>query len=261
VLPWTGGAVAERAECVLAANPGPMTLDGTNTWLLSAPGAQRAVVLDPGPDEPAHLDAVLAAAEARRVRIGLVLLSHGHADHSAAARAFAARVGAPLRAADPAWCAGGEPLADGERLDLDGLALDVLRTPGHTADSVCLVSGDALLSGDTVLGRGTSVVAHPDGQLGQYLDSLRRLEVVARERSLTRVWPGHGPGLPDPAGVLAGYLRHRADRLAQVEAALRAGARTAQDVVEAVYGGVDRALWPAAERSVRAQLEYLGRGN
>jgi glyoxylase-like metal-dependent hydrolase (beta-lactamase superfamily II) len=152
---------------------------------------------------------------------------------------------------------GGEPLADGERIDVDGLALDVLLTPGHTADSACFLSGGALLAGDTVLGRGTSVVAHPDGRLGDYLASLRRLAAVARERSLTAVWPGHGPVLEDPANVLAGYLRHRQARLAQVEAALRDGARTARDVVERVYADVDRAVWPAAELSVEAQLEYL----
>jgi glyoxylase-like metal-dependent hydrolase (beta-lactamase superfamily II) len=258
-MPWTGGAAAERAQCVLAPNPGPMTLDGTNTWLLSAPGAGTAVVVDPGPGDPAHLDAVLAAAAGRGARIGLVLLTHAHADHSQAARWLADRAGAPLRAADPAWCLRADPLADGEVLDVDGLLLEVLRTPGHTADSVCLVSGDALLSGDTVLGRGTSVVAHPDGRLGDYLDSLGRLEALARERSLTRVWPGHGPLLDDPGGVLAGYRQHRAARLAQVEAALSAGARSPQDVVEAVYAGVDRSLWPAAELSVRAQLEYLRR--
>jgi glyoxylase-like metal-dependent hydrolase (beta-lactamase superfamily II) len=212
------------------------------------------VVVDPGPDDPAHLDAVLAA---RGVRIALVLLTHAHADHSAAARGLAARLGVPLRAADPAWCSGADPLADGERLDVDGLVLDVLLTPGHTADSACLVSGDALLSGDTVLGRGTSVVAHPDGRLGDYLASLRRLEALARERRLAHVWPGHGPVLGDPAAVLGGYLRHREARLAQVEAAVAAGARTARDVVEAVYADVDRSLWPAAQRSVEAQLEYL----
>jgi glyoxylase-like metal-dependent hydrolase (beta-lactamase superfamily II) len=222
---WTGGSVAPWAECVLAGNPGPMTLDGTNSWLLSATGAGQAVVVDPGPADPAHLDALIAAAR--------------------------------VRAAGPAWCRGAPPLRDGEVLDAGGLRLEVLLTPGHTADSACFVTGEVLLSGDTVLGRGTSVVAHPDGRLADYLDSLRRLDRLATERRLTQIWPGHGPVLADPVGVLRGYLEHRLARLAQVASALEAGAQDAADVVRLVYADLAAPLRPAAELSVRAQLEYL----
>jgi glyoxylase-like metal-dependent hydrolase (beta-lactamase superfamily II) len=135
----------------------------------------------------------------------------------------------------------------------------VLATPGHTADSVCLLvpADAALLTGDTVLGRGTSVVAHPDGRLGAYLESLRRLRDVARERRLRTVLPGHGPVLTDPVAVLDGYLAHRAERLAQVRAALASGARTPSEVVAAVYADLDPALRHAAELSARAQLDHL----
>jgi glyoxylase-like metal-dependent hydrolase (beta-lactamase superfamily II) len=115
-----------------------------------------------------------------------------------------------------------------------------------------------LLTGDTVLGRGTTVVAHPDGRLADYLDSLRRLEELIGVRGLTDLLPGHGPAQADPLSVVRGYLRHRAERLEQVRTAVAAGARTAREVVEVVYADVPREVWPAAELSVRAQLEHLG---
>jgi glyoxylase-like metal-dependent hydrolase (beta-lactamase superfamily II) len=257
---WTGGDVAPWARCVLAPNPSPMTLEGTNTWVLSRPGAGRAVVIDPGPDDEAHLRAVLAAVEARGARAATVLLTHGHPDHSEGARRFAELSGAGVRALDPAHRLGDEGLVGGDVVDVDGLRLDVVATPGHTTDSLTFVApdGGAVLTGDTVLGRGTTVVAHPDGRLGEYLDSLRRLRDLAAADGLTSVLPGHGPVLPRPVEVLEYYLRHREARLEQVRAAVAGGARTAPEVVEVVYADVERVLWPAAELSVRAQLAYLG---
>ena len=257
---WSGGPAGERAGCVLAPNPGPMTLDGTNTWLLAEPGSRVAVVVDPGPDDPSHLRAVLAAVNAQGRRVGLVLLTHGHPDHAAGARRFAELTGVGVRALDPAHRLGGEGLADGDVLDVGGLLIQVVGTPGHTADSLSfLVAGDgSLLTGDTVLGRGTTVVAYPDGRLADYLDSLERLAALAAGGRVRRVLPGHGPVLDDPAGVLRGYLAHRRQRLDQVAAAVAAGDRTPQAVVASVYADVDRSLWPAAELSVRAQLDYLG---
>ena len=149
-------------------------------------------------------------------------------------------------------------------IELGGLEIRVVGTPGHTSDSLSfLLAGDGgLLTGDTVLGRGSTVIAYPDGRLADYLESLHRLaDLVGTGGSasaVTAVLPGHGPVLPDPADAIEGYLRHRGERLAQVAAAVSAGASTPAAVVEVVYAEVDRALWPMAELSVRAQLDYLG---
>jgi len=247
--------VTELAGVVLADNPSPMTLDGTNTWLLRDDPARRsAVVIDPGPADEAHLQAVLAAAGS----VPLILLTHGHPDHSAGARRFAELTGAPVYALDPAHRYGGEGLAEGAVLDGAGVRIEVWRTPGHTADSLCflLPAGDtrAVLTGDTILGRGTTVVAHPDGVLADYLASLRRLAGLAG----VTVLPGHGPELPDAGAAASYYLAHREQRLDQVRVVLaELPAASPGQVVERVYAEVDRALWPAAELSVRAQLAYL----
>jgi len=242
-------------RCVLAPNPGPMTLDGTNTWVLGGADGSRSIVVDPGPLLERHLDAVACAAG----DVAVVLLTHGHVDHSEGARAFAKRVGCGVRALDPAHRLGSEGLADGDVVAVDGLVVRVVGTPGHTADSVSFVvpSDAAVLTGDTILGRGTSVVAHPDGELGAYLDSLRRLRELADSAQVQQIWPGHGPVINDPLRAIDAYLAHRAERLEQVRAALQAGARTARDVVARVYADVDPVLWPAAEQSVAAQLAYL----
>ncbi|WP_156755019.1 MBL fold metallo-hydrolase [Actinokineospora pegani] len=246
--------VTPFAAVVLEDNPGPMTLDGTNTWLLRAPGAEGSVVVDPGYEDIPHLTRVVEAAG----RVDAVLITHHHADHVEGAAWLAARTGAPVRAFDTALCAGEGPLVDGEVVTAGGLELEVLHTPGHTADSICLtVAHDgvlAVLTGDTVLGRGTTVIIPPDGELGQYLDSLRRLERLSGV-----VLPGHGPDLPDVSLVSREYLAHREQRLAQVQAALDVlGAdASARAVVEVVYADVDQSLWGAAELSVVAQVEYL----
>jgi len=252
---WTGGAVGVRGVCVLAPNPGPMTLDGTNTWVLREPGATRSVVIDPGPLDPGHLDRVAESAG----QVAAVLLTHGHLDHSEAAREFAERMRCGVRALDPRHRYGAEGLGDGDVVEVDGLEIRVVATPGHTSDSLSflLPGDDALLTGDTVLGRGTTVVAHPDGELGAYLSSLRRLRDLVDAREAQAIWPGHGPVLAEAHRVLDSYLAHREQRLEQVRDAVAHGAVEAADVVRVVYADVDRDLWPAAELSVRAQLAYL----
>jgi glyoxylase-like metal-dependent hydrolase (beta-lactamase superfamily II) len=245
--------VSPYASVLLARNPSPMTLDGTNTWLLRAPGSQSCLVVDPGPEDPEHLRAVVAAAG----EVTEILLTHGHLDHSAGAAALRALTRAPVRALDPAQRLGGEGLGEGDVVAAAGVEMRVLATPGHTADSLCFAVGDAVLTGDTVLGRGTTVVAHPDGRLADYLDSLRRLHDLGTRTVL----PGHGPELPDLAAITSAYLAHREERLDQIRAALdQLGPdAAAMDVVRVVYADVDPVLWPAAEQSVRAQLEYLRR--
>lgn len=256
-MSWAGGRFGEVAECLLAPNPGIMTLDGTNTWILRGQDAAASVVVDPGPLDERHL----AALEVAAGPVATVLLTHGHLDHSEAAKEFGTRVGAPVRALDPQHRLGGEGLAEGDVVAVGDLELRVVATPGHTSDSLsfALPSEGAVLTGDTVLGRGTTVVAHPDGKLGAYLDSLQRLRDLAEAQDLRTVWPGHGPVIDDALAVLDHYLAHRRDRLEQVREALRAlgDDASARAVVEHVYVDVDPVLWGAAELSVRAQLDHL----
>jgi glyoxylase-like metal-dependent hydrolase (beta-lactamase superfamily II) len=252
------GMGTERAWCVLAPNPSPMTLDGTNTWVIAEPGSSSALVVDPGPGDEDHLQRVLDVASATGRRVTRIVLTHGHLDHSAGAARFAELTGAPVGALDPAFRLGSEGFAAGDVLDAGGCELRVVATPGHTADSLSLLlaADGGLLTGDTVLGRGTTVIA-ADGSLGDYLRTLDELRSLADDAGLRALLPGHGPLLSDPARVLDYYIAHRKERLGQVRAAVAAGARTPAEVVAVVYADVDRSLWPAAEQSVRASLDYL----
>ncbi|MEU5595567.1 MBL fold metallo-hydrolase [Streptomyces sp. NPDC020298] len=253
------GPATERAVNVLAPNASAMTLDGTNTWIVSEPGSELAAVVDPGPLDDGHLRAVVDAAEKAGKRVALTLLTHGHPDHAEGAGRFAELTNTRVRALDPALRLGDEGLAAGDVITVGDLELRVVPTPGHTADSLCfhLPADRAVLTGDTILGRGTTVVAHPDGRLGDYLDSLRRLRSLTVDDGVHTVLPGHGPVLEDAQGAVEFYLAHRAHRLAQVETAVEDGYSTPGQVVAHVYADVDRTLWPAAELSVRAQLDYL----
>lgn len=243
--------VSPLATVLLQNNPSTMTLDGTNTWILQAPGASGRVVVDPGHALDDHVDTLASLPD-----VELVLLTHWHPDHTEAADVVAERLGAPVRAFDPQLCRGAGPIGHGEVLRAAGLALEVLHTPGHTDDSVVLRlhHGERthVLTGDTVLGRGTTVLT----DLGAYLDSLRTLRALP-EGALGL--PGHGPELADLAHTAGEYLRHREQRLDQVRQALRRLGEdaTPRQVVELVYADVDPALWAPAEESVRAQLEYL----
>jgi glyoxylase-like metal-dependent hydrolase (beta-lactamase superfamily II) len=239
--------VTASASVMLAPNPSPMTLEGTNTWMLRGEDAQGYVVIDAGPPTEAHLARVAAVGP-----IELILLTHGHPDHSGGSERLAELTGAPVLALDRKF---GQPLAAGDSFNQCGVRLEVIATPGHSADSLSfyLPDDNAVLTGDTILGRGTTVVAWPDGQLGPYLESLKAL----REYGDAAVLPGHGPELPSAGRVAEEYLDHRAERLAQVSNAVADGARTPREVVEIVYVDVPEVLWPAAELSVHAQLDYL----
>lgn len=253
------GPATTRTVNVLAPNASAMTLDGTNTWIVAEPDSDLAVVIDPGPLDDVHLRAVVDTVERAGRRVGLTLLTHGHPDHAEGAARFAGLTRTKVRALDVALRLGDEGLTAGDVITTGGLELRVVPTPGHTADSLSfhLPADRAVLTGDTILGRGTTLVAHPDGRLGDYLDTLRRLRSLTVDDGVHTVLPGHGPVLEDAQGAVEFYLAHRAHRLAQVETAVEAGHRTAAEVVAAVYADVDRSLWPAAELSVRAQLEYL----
>ncbi|MFD7021339.1 MBL fold metallo-hydrolase [Promicromonospora sukumoe] len=261
-----------------------MTLDGTRSYVLRAPGAAGRVVVDPGPDLAPHLSALADAGA-----VDLVLVTHRHADHTGGLARFRELTGAPSRGISAEFCAGpggvgvadgsgagAGPLADGEVLEVAGLRIEVLHTPGHTADSACFVvsvpgdpaSGAVVLTGDTVLGRGTTVLAEPDGSLRDYLASLDRLSALGLPDPVPGL-PGHGPVLPDLRAAVHAYREHRTQRLDQVRAALTAlgvklpdgEAPLPDDVLDtvtgAVYSDVDASVLPAARSSVRAQLEYL----
>ena len=256
--PWAGGVVSDRSTVLLCPNPGPMTLDGTNTWVLHSTSTDEVIVIDPGPLDETHLERVATHVEELGARVALTLVTHGHFDHDEGVPHFLDRTGSPVRGAGR-----GEAFTDGERITLGDIDLRVLVTPGHTKDSVSFAWEDErlLLTGDTVLGRGTSIVAYPDGNLGSYLDSLDAMYAAASEGGLMLA-PGHGPTAPEAAAVIDFYRKHRAERLDQVRAALADGASDADDVaqaiVEHVYADVPKAVWPAAKATVQAQLEYLG---
>lgn len=253
---WSGGPITPLATCVLAPNPSPWTLDGTNTWIL---GDGDVVVVDPGPADASHADHIRRILRERDLRVTSVVLTHGHLDHSEGARTFAESVGAGVRALDPAHRLGSEGLTDGDVLAVGDVEIRIVGTPGHTRDSVSMVMAQdgCLVTGDTVLGRGTSLVAWPDGTLGDYLASLQLLREAVAKDGLTTVLPGHGPVLRDAASVLDAYLDHRRARLAEVRGVLDSGVTEPTAIVEIVYADVPREVWPAAELTVRAQLEYL----
>jgi glyoxylase-like metal-dependent hydrolase (beta-lactamase superfamily II) len=256
------GALARLAELeplvtrVLAPNPSAMTLDGTNTYVVGAPGSGQAVVVDPGPDDEAHRAAVEQVLAARGARCVAVLVTHHHGDHAEAARPWGARFGAPVAAAT-AEVAGpeGRLLEPGGRLRLAGTTIGVVPTPGHTADHLAFrLESGAVLVGDHVLGRGTSVVTHPEGDVEAYLASLRRVHDLGP----SALYCGHGPELTeDPRAVLDYYLAHRAFREAQLLEALAGGPRTVDDLVATVYVAYPREVWPAAAQSTRATLAKL----
>lgn len=268
-------AVAPRVRRIVAPNPSPMTFTGTATYLV---GEAEAAVIDPGPDDPAHRAAILAALGGARV--AAILVTHTHRDHSAGAPALAAATGAPLlgfgphgAGMDPAMAAlaaaggigGGEGadhdfrpdrrLGEGDAVAGEGWRLTALHTPGHVSTHLAfaLEGTGVLFTGDVVMGWATTMVSPPDGDMAAFLATLRRL----RGRADRLYLPGHGAPVRDPAAMLDWQLAHRAGREAQILAALGAGPATVAELVPRLYAAVDPALWPAAGRSVLAHLLAL----
>ena len=252
--------VTPFASVLLCANPGVMELDGTNTWILRAPDSPTAVVVDPGPRK--HREHVREIAEAAG-EVELTLITHRHHDHVGALKRMRKQTGTVHRAHSDEFSRGAPRLRDRERIEAAGLTITVLHTPGHTYDSTSfLVEWDglrAILTGDTVLGRGTTVLDPRDGTLGDYFNSLNRLIVEASDAVML---PGHGPDHPELGPIARFYKRHREERLDQIRTALddlgvSADEAKPKQVVRRVYADVDQKLWPAAKMSVKTQLEYL----
>lgn len=252
----------ETVRVLTCNNPSPMTLEGTNTYLIGDPAAEDLLVIDPGPEgHPEHVAAILAAAGQRRVRA--ILVTHRHHDHLGAAAELAEKTGAPIRGYDPAICAPGSaeaapPLTAEERISAGGTAVTVLHTPGHTSDSVSfwLPAEQAVLTGDTVLGRGTTMLDFPDGTLGDYLNSLTLLKTYDAAALL----PAHGPAHQHLGPVVDYYIQHRHQRLEEAQALLDAhGDLTAEELGRLIYGA-DTPVPPAILAKIAgAQLEYLTR--
>ncbi len=252
---------------IIAPNPGLMTGPGTNTYLI---GSEHLALVDPGPDDDSHLDALCAAGGDR---LRWILVTHTHLDHSPLAARLRARTGAEVVAFGRAPRSGTGPsgvdphdaafapdrlLVDGERLDAGDFAIDAVYTPGHASNHLCFeLAGTGLLfSGDHVMSGSTVVIAPPDGDMTAYFESLEKV----KGRGAKRIAPGHGDMIEDPASVLDHYLKHRLEREVQVLAGLRdAGSFgvTAEALVAAIYMGVPTDLHPVARYSVWAHLRRL----
>jgi len=240
---------------VRAPNPGPLTGPGTNTWIV---GREELVVVDPGPLDASHLDAVVAAA-APLGRISRIVCTHHHPDHREGALALAARTETLVGVFHSTAQAPAElPLRDGDRIEAGAHHLRCVHTPGHAADHLCLLAEDdgACFFGDHLLGGMTTVIDPPDGNLGAYLRSLDRLQALRPRIG----YPGHGPILADPVAEIATVRAHRLEREAQIVAALAAlagGPATPAALVPGIYRAYPETLWPAAARTVLAHLEKL----
>jgi glyoxylase-like metal-dependent hydrolase (beta-lactamase superfamily II) len=220
---------------VRADNPGPLTLTGTNTYVFAG------TVVDPGPDDERHLREVLATGP-----VGRILLTHRHPDHAAGAARLSELSGEPMLAF-------GAGLSDGERIG----GLVAVHTPGHAPDHLCFWHPESrtLLSGDLIAGRGSIMIAPPEGDLEAYMTSLKRVRAL----SPARILPGHGPEIPDADAKIEEYVAHREEREARVAAAIRSGASSLEEVVALAYDDVPPRMRPYAERAARAHLDKLDR--
>jgi len=255
---------------VVANNPGPFTYLGTGTYIV---GRGEVAVIDPGPDDPAHLAAILAAVAGERVTH--ILITHHHSDHSPLAGPLKAATGATIYGCavagheaedtgevkmeaghdhdfkpDVSLCGGGE-------VSGPGWTIEAIPTPGHTSNHLCyaLKEENALFSGDHIMGWSTTVITPPDGDMTDYLESLQRI----RARNFTTLWPTHGPPIREVTPFIDAYAEHRQERIDQILAALKTGPGRIKDLVPRLYTDVDQRLWPAAARSMLAAIIHLAR--
>ncbi|MCT1415034.1 MBL fold metallo-hydrolase [Corynebacterium sanguinis] len=255
--------VTPSASVVLCPNPSYAALEGTNSWVVRVPGDEFSIVVDPGPEDEGHLNVLSAKGE----KVALILLTHRHHDHADGAQRFRQLTGAPIRAVDPQYCAGAEPLVDGEVISIDGISpqLKVVATSGHTRDSVSFfvysaAAGESelegIITGDTIAGRHTTMISETDGDLGDYLDSLTLLE---EQGEGVRLLPGHGPEGDDVSEFARKYLERRTQRLEQIREVIREHGVDADinTFVDAIYDDVDPVLRGAAEQSTRVALRYI----
>jgi glyoxylase-like metal-dependent hydrolase (beta-lactamase superfamily II) len=236
-----------KIRSITAPNPGPLTLDGTRTYLLG-----RSVIIDPGPLIDSHIDAIITMMPRPRT----ILITHRHADHAPAAVPLKKRTGAKICA--PAGVLDDshvdQRLMSGDFVDVDGERLEVIATPGHTQEHVCFITGDLeLFSGDTVLGAGTTAVFPPDGSMRDYIASLRLL----RFRNPGTIYPAHGPTRKDGAALIDEYIAHRLERERQVVEAIRGSSTTIPAMRETIYRDLDPLLREAAEVQINAHLIKL----
>ena len=245
---------------VLAPNPSAFTFTGTQTHIV---GRGDVAVIDPGPDIPSHIDALLKATAGER--IVAIVCTHTHRDHSPGTRPLQAATGAPIIGCAPLALVGGDDdesfdpdyvadrvLADGEALEGPGWRLEAVATPGHTSNHLCfaLPESRALFSGDHVMGWSTSIVSPPDGDMGAYVASLEKL--LGRDDVI--YYPAHGPAVDEPRKLVRGLILHRMQREAGILAELKAGKADIPSIVASLYRAVDPRLHPAAARSVLAHL-------
>lgn len=272
-VPGIAEQLAPGLQRILAPNPSPMTWRGTNTYVL---GADRVVVVDPGPLDAAHLDALTRALDGRT--ISDIIVTHSHLDHSPLAPRLASLTGAPVlafgdsregrsavmsRLAAEGYAGGGEgidhgfqpdrTIADGQILDTPAGPIGVMHTPGHMGNHICLTWHDAVFTGDLVMGWATSLVSPPDGDVTDFIASCRKLQ----DFGAATFYPGHGAPIGDPAGRLDWLIAHRLSRRDQVLEALSDNALTVEQLTALIYADVADALWPAAARNVFAQLIEL----
>jgi len=278
MIPYVRDIAFEYGRCdqlsplirrVIANNPGPFTYVGTGTYIV---GRDEVAVIDPGPDDPAHLDAILAAIPGERVTH--IVITHHHSDHSPLAGPLKARTGAPIygcAVATPDEDDGGVRMEAGHdagfRPDVSlcgggeiagpGWTLEAIPTPGHTSNHLCyaLKEENCLFSGDHIMGWSTTVITPPDGDMTAYLQSLE----LIRERGFSTLWPTHGAPIREVRPFIDAYIAHRQERMDQITTALASGPARIRDLVPRLYADVDARLHPAAARSMLAAMIHLTR--